>query len=103
MENQKKRKKKPPQTTQSKQWEQQQQQQQPSEQTEEGKGRKIGQGDTEGAEAMHPELQQFYAFWNELALGLDQRPWRERSICAPLPAAFGARTLNARRVSSEKA
>ena len=52
---------------------------------------------------MHPKLQQAYVFRNELALGLDQRPWRERSICAPLPASFGARTLNARRVSSEKA
>lgn len=59
----------------TKQRKQRQQQQQPlSKQMEEGKGRAKGNGDIKRAEARNPKLQQAYAFWNELALGLDQRP-----------------------------
>ena len=77
MENRKKNN--PPKTPQKKQrkqrQQQQQQQQQPlSKQMEEGKGRAKGNGDIKRAEARNPKLQQAYAFWNELALGLDQRP-----------------------------
>ena len=41
---------------------------------DEGKGRKKGNGEREGAEEMNPKLQEAYAFLNELALGLDLRP-----------------------------
>ena len=61
------------------------------------------QRERKGAAEMNPKLQEAYAFLNELALGLDQRPRREKSICGTLLASFGARTLNARRVSSENA
>ena len=39
---------------------------------EEGKGRANGNGVIKRAEAMNPKLQEDYAFWNQLALGLDQ-------------------------------
>ena len=74
---------------------------------ENNKGRKKrnkkGNRERKGAAEMNPKLQEAYAFLNDLALGLEQRPWREKSICATLLASFGARTLNTRRVSSENA
>ena len=41
---------------------------------EEGKGRTTGSGERKGAAEMNPKLQEAYAFLNELALGLEQRP-----------------------------
>jgi hypothetical protein len=41
---------------------------------EEGKGRTKGSGERKGAAEMNPKLQEAYAFLNELALGLEQRP-----------------------------
>jgi hypothetical protein len=41
---------------------------------EEGKGRKKGSGERKGVAEMNPKLQEAYAFLNELALGLEQRP-----------------------------
>ena len=52
---------------------------------------------------MNPDLQQAYGFRKEFALDHDQGPWREKGLWATLEASFGARTLNARRLPSEKA